>query len=479
MARFNLFTRKRNQTVNLAGGNAFAQSPKMQLASLLLTSFAQDQYYRKADQSFDELKALLAKVEPQFAAKAAIYARTEYGMRSITHVLAAELAKYAACQPWAKSFYEKIVARPDDMTEILSVMFAAEGNKLPNAVRKGFARAFDKFDGYQLAKYRSEGKAMKLVDVANLVHPVPVERNTEALRQLIEGTLRNSDTWEAKLTAAGQLAETADEKATLKAEAWGELVRTRRIGYFALLRNLRNIAEQAPELITDVCNLLTDKRLIEKSLVLPFRFTTAMEAVQAANIADKRPLLQALNRAVDLALSNVPKLEGRTLVVLDDSGSMVGKPIKIGSLFAAVLYRSNNADLMRFSDDASYVRQNPDNPVMTIAEYLEKNARAAGTNFNAIFQRANRRYDRIVILSDMQGWMFGGAPTQAFENYKDRCDADPFVYSFDLQGYGSLQFPEKKVFALAGFSEKVFELMALLERDPQALVNEIERVALV
>jgi 60 kDa SS-A/Ro ribonucleoprotein len=479
MARFNLFTRKRNQTVNLAGGNAFAQSPKMQLASLLLTSFAQDQYYRSANQSFDELKALLAKVEPEFAAKAAIYARTVYGMRSITHVLAAELAKYAAGQPWAKSFYEKIVARPDDMTEILSVMLAAEGNKLPNAVRKGFARAFDKFDGYQLAKYRSEGKAVKLVDVANLVHPVPVERNAEALRQLIEGTLRNADTWEAKLTAAGQLAETADEKATLKAEAWGDLVRTRRIGYFALLRNLRNIAEQAPELIPDVCNLLTDKRLIEKSLVLPFRFTTAMEAVQAANISDKRPLLQALNRAVDLALSNVPKLEGRTLVVLDDSGSMMGKPIKIGSLFAAVLYRSNNADLMRFSDDASYVRQNPDNPVMTIAEYLEKNACAAGTNFNAIFQRANRRYDRIVILSDMQGWMFGGAPTAAFENYKNRCDADPFVYSFDLQGYGSLQFLEKKVFALAGFSEKVFELMALLERDPQALVNEIERVALV
>jgi 60 kDa SS-A/Ro ribonucleoprotein len=92
MARFNLFTRKRNQTVNLAGGNAFAQSPKMQLASLLLTSFAQDQYYRSANQSFDELKALLAKVEPEFAAKAAIYARTVYGMRSITHVLAAELA---------------------------------------------------------------------------------------------------------------------------------------------------------------------------------------------------------------------------------------------------------------------------------------------------------------------------------------------------------------------------------------------------
>jgi 60 kDa SS-A/Ro ribonucleoprotein len=68
------------------------------------------------------------------------------------------------------------------------------------------------------------------------------------------------------------------EKAELKAEAWAELLRTRKIGYFALLRNLRNIAEQAPELVPTACELLTDERLIRKSLVLPFRFSTALEA---------------------------------------------------------------------------------------------------------------------------------------------------------------------------------------------------------
>jgi 60 kDa SS-A/Ro ribonucleoprotein len=484
MARFNFLNRKKDKTTNRAGGQAFAQSPQMQLASLLLTSFAQDQFYRSAQQSFDELKALLAQVEPEFAAKAAVYARTVFGMRSITHVLAAELAQHAAGQPWAKRFYAQIVARPDDMTEILALLLAQEGTKLPNALRKGFAQAFDQFDGYQLAKYRGEGKAVKLVDLVNLVHPRPTERNAEALRQLVAGTLRNTATWEAKLTQAGQAAEDEEAKAELKAEAWAELIRTRRIGYFALLRNLRNIAEQAPELIPAAAELLTDQRLIEKSLVLPFRFSTAMDALQAIHSVDTRPLLQALNRAVDLALANVPKLPGRTLVALDDSGSMMGRPIQIGALFAAVLYRSNQADLMRFSDEAAYVRQNPDNPVMTIAEYLVQNARAAGTNFNAIFDRARAGYDRIIILSDMQGWMPskhaywtpGGAPTEAFARYKRRYGADPFVYSFDLQGYGSLQFPERKVFALAGFSEKVFDLMAKLEEDPAALVRAIERV---
>jgi len=346
MARFNFSVGKKNKTVNRAGGNAFVQSPEMQLASLLLTSFAQDQFYRDTKQTFSDLSALLAKVNPEFAAKAAVYARTEFGMRSITHVLAAELGMYASGKAWGKAFYEKIVLRPDDMTEIASLMLAENGAKLPNALRKGFAKAFDKFDGYQLAKYRAEGKAVKLVDLVNLVRPVPVARNAEALRQLTAGELRNTDTWEAKLTKAGATAETDAEKAELKAEAWAELLRTRKIGYFALLRNLRNIAEQAPELVPTACELLTDERLIRKSLVLPFRFSTALEALETANVADKRSLVKALNRAVDLSLANVPVLPGRTLVVLDDSGSMIGRPIQVGSMFAAVLYRSNDADLI-------------------------------------------------------------------------------------------------------------------------------------
>jgi hypothetical protein len=109
---------------------------------------------------------------------------------------------------------------------------------------------------------------------------------------------------------------------------------------------------------------------------------------------------------------------------------------------------------------------------------LVQNARAAGTNFHAIFTVVRERYDRIVILSDMQGWMQGGAPTTSFAEYRRRYGANPFVYSFDLQGYGSLQFPEQNVFAIAGFSDKVFDIMQLLETDRLALIRQIEAVEL-
>jgi hypothetical protein len=124
----------------------------------------------------------------------------------------------------------------------------------------------------------------------------------------------------------------------------------------------------------------------------------------------------------------------------------------------------------------SPLRENPGDTMAGIAERLVKNARSAGTNFHAVFQKANKTYDRIIILSDMQGWMQGGAPMTPFAEYCRKYRADPFVFSFDLQGYGSLQFPEQKVFALAGFSDKVFDIMQLLETDRLALIREIEKM---
>ena len=186
MALFNKNIKEATLTLNRAGGQAYAMTAEMQLASMLLTSFAQDQFYRKAESTYSELTALLGKVSPEFAAKAAIYTRTEFGMRSITHVLAAELAAYLSGKEWAKSFYNKIVYRPDDMMEIIAYYYAIGGKTLPNAMKKGFAKAFDKFDAYQLAKYRGEAKAVKLVDIVNLVHPTPSERNEDALKALVD-----------------------------------------------------------------------------------------------------------------------------------------------------------------------------------------------------------------------------------------------------------------------------------------------------
>jgi len=318
-------------------------------------------------------------------------------------------------------------------------------------------------------------KMFKLVDVVNLVHPVPTSKNKDSLKKLTDGVLKSSGTWESKLSQAGQDASSKEELDEMKADAWRELLTDRKIGYFALLRNLRNILQHAPDLVTQACELLTDLNLILNSRVLPFRFKTAYDEInKLPSDKNTRQVVIAIDKALDISAQNVPKFDGETLVVIDTSGSMNGKPSEIASLFGAILAKSNNCDVMTFDTSARYESYNPNDSVITIRDSFS--FRAGSTNFHNIFKEANKKYDRIIILSDMQGWVGNYTPVKEYSVYKSKFDCNPFIYSWDLQGYGTLQFPERNVFCLSGFSDRVFDVMKLLETDKNALVNEINSI---
>ncbi|HVU18298.1 MAG TPA: TROVE domain-containing protein [Candidatus Didemnitutus sp.] len=458
--------------VNFAGGRALAETAKLELVSVLLTTFLKDEFYRTENQTMAQIRALIAKVnDPLFVAKAAIYARHTHGMRSVSHLVAGETAKTVKGAQWTKNFFAHVVRRPDDVLEILAYYLAAYGRPVPNSLKKGLGTAMARFDEHQLAKYRREHSVFKLVDAVNLVRP----SSTPALTKLVNGELAPAQTWETKLTQAGE-ADDADEAAAAKTQAWAELVRERKLGYLALLRNVRNILTHAPDVLEEMCVQLADERAVRRSLVFPFQFLSAVEVLKQGNLPGASRVMEALNEAIDHSLANVPKFEGSTLIALDSSGSMTGRPQIIGSLFAATMVKAMGADLMLFSDDARYVSLNRRDTTLTAAASIP--FISGGTNFNAIFQRANRAYDRIVILSDMQGWIGGGAPVQPFAEYQRRHNVAPRVFSFDLKGYGTLQFPQERVFCLAGWSDRVFEVMQKLDDDPQALVREVEAVRL-
>jgi len=476
------------KTVNLAGGEAFKQSPELELVSLLLTSFVKDKFYESGNDQLDRLALIVNKLaDKKFAGQAAIYARNEFGMRSITHALIGEIVHIVKGQEWVKNAVTRTVKRPDDMLEMLGYFGSKHSDSaIPNSLKKGLRLAVGKFDAYQLTKYKSSRSDVKMVDLFNLVHPKPVDsRAADVYSKLINGELKNTETWEAKLSSAGQevkeMADGADKEeklSELKESAWQELLESKKLGYFALLRNLRNISQQAPKLIPLAIEQLLNKEAIQKSLVMPFRFQTAYKELDEAGVS--RKLLDALNDATELSLSNVPKFAGKTLIVLDTSGSMQGDPLDIGSLFGAVLFKANaDADLMTFDDDARYEKGiSGKDSLLTIAEKLRKHD-GGSTNFHDIFIKAKEKYDRTVILSDMQGWSGGyDNPTGDLQTYNKKFGADPFIYSFDLEGHGTLQFPENKIFCIAGWSDKILGVMALLEEDKNALVNKIKAIVL-
>jgi len=457
------------KTKNLAGGDAYNNSTKLEIVNLILTSFVEDQFYRPATDTIKRVKELVEK-EPLFAAKAAVFARNEFGMRSISHVFASEIARHVSSESWAKNFYSKVVRRPDDITEIIAYHLMKNG-KISNAMKKGLAKSFGKFDGYQLGKYRGDKNEVKLIDAVRLLHPVPNDRNAEALKELSEGTLRSKKTFQRAVSEAGK----AENKKEAKAKAWGDVIDD--LGYMALLKNLRNIEEDAPELIERATSRLLDRIAIRKSLVLPFRFYDAI-----SNVSDRR-LKVAISQAADYSIDNLPDLSGRSLIAIDVSGSMMGRTEKIARMFGSILYKGLDSDVVTFDSRSYHPSLNPADSVFSIMDKIH--FRGGGTNFSSIFEGINKKYDRIFILSDMQSWMETQANyfwscsrsvKESFRDYRDKYNKDVKLYSFDLQGYGTSQFPEQNVYALSGFSDKVFDMIDSLEQDRDAMIKRIEKL---
>jgi 60 kDa SS-A/Ro ribonucleoprotein len=502
MSKFNTPVRPAEpDKVNRAGGVAFKETPKVALVNLLLTSFMKDKFYESATEETARLNELLRAVDPRFAAKAAIYARERFGMRSITHYTAAVLAKNVKGERWTRAFYRGVIRRPDDILEILAAYKAINGGTLhpiPNSLKRGLADKQTTLGFQALAKYAASGKEIKQVDVANLIHP----KFSPPLTALVKGKLKSADTWESKISDAGREG-TEEEVAVKKAEEWARLINEKKLGYLALIRNIRNILEARLDDATfgNFINQLQDVEAIKKSLVFPFRILVALKVVENLDASSYRTfgdgkgakadigyVTSALSVALDRALANVPELPGKTLVALDESGSMTscavnsrtfGKtPVEItaaeiGALFAAVLAKKG-ADLLTFSDYARYRPVNAQDPATTIARSIR--FASGGTNFDSIFKTARTGYDRIIILSDMQAWY--GDTLGELKTYRKKFSVDSHLYCVNLVSYGDTQFPANRVYELAGFSDKIFDTMKSLETDPKALIAEIEAIEL-
>ena len=271
--------------VNEMGEMAYKFKAIEELVSTVLTTFISDGYYEKESDIVDRIKNCIDCVDPLFAAKLAVYARTNANMRSVSHLMAAYLAsKVVGCE-WAKNFYRKVCVRPDDMTEILSCYAALNGmgnekiRKLPNSMKKGFSDFLSSLDPYRIDKYKMGNKKLKLVDLVNLLHPCPTSENSEAYKRLLEGKslegLYQSRVLEKEMSKAGELAETEDEKDELKADVIRKtLSNVKGMPIFNLLRNLRNIMLYAPDQVEEACRQLRIEDKILNSRVLPFRFAT-------------------------------------------------------------------------------------------------------------------------------------------------------------------------------------------------------------
>ena len=170
MAKFNSPTTIK--TVNKSGHVAYGMTDKAKLVTQVLTSFFQESKFY-GDNSAEMQKVIKNVIEkdPQFVSKLAVFARREFNMRSVAHVLTAYLAHEPKGKPYVRKTVKGVSLRGDDVTEIMSFYLSTFGKPVPNSLKKGINDVLVGFDEYALAKYKGEGKAVKMRDLLCLCRP--------------------------------------------------------------------------------------------------------------------------------------------------------------------------------------------------------------------------------------------------------------------------------------------------------------------
>lgn len=471
MSKFN--TTNTIKAVNKCGAPAYSMDAKSKLVTQILTSFFNEsKYYGDNSAEMQEtIKAVIAK-EPQFVSNLAVFARRVFNMRSVSHVLTAYLAHEASGKPYVRSTIDGVVLRGDDLTEIMAFYLQTFGKPIPNSLRRAIADKLVSFDEYTLAKYKGDNKSVKMRDLICLCRPRPQNSKQEDLfKRCIENRLETPLTWESELSANGNTAET-----------WEKLINSGKVGYMALLRNLRNIIKANPCNIQQVYDIIQDPERVRKSKQLPFRFYSAYNAV--SDIAGSK-VFDVLENAFESSVENMPRLPGTTVIAVDISGSM-GSPVssnsevkcyEIAMLLGLLANRiCENSYFYTFNN--RLIKQAVSSKC-NILETVRFASCGGGTNMSLPFQKMiddKINADRIIVVSDSMnnGGIFDDRPTQHYaDEYRRMSGNDIWVHGIDLHGYGTQQFHGKKTNIIAGWSEKVLDFILLAEQGEDTLIQRI------
>lgn len=479
MSKFNSKSVAKTSTT-YEGGEAYLKNDTEAWFNMLFGSYLEPTFYETAGEQLqrfiDLTNQIIEKVGPEFVANAACFSRDELGLRSISQLTAALLNNRTFDDK--RLFFRNFVQRPDDMSEIFAAIDMV-GGKRSHAIVRGFADYLETLDSYKLGKYKMLGHDYNMYDLINICHPKP----NAAIQAFKNDRLEAPDTWEVKISTSKSKEE--------KAQNWKELVENNQLGYIALIRNLRNILDTNPNrswlkeyLVPQIIN----PTAIRKSRIFPYQIYTAYKMLHADYPA---MILDALEEAFIIACKNVPKLDGKTAIMLDVSGSMENRiagnsniTIKeVGAVFATMYtLAGNDIDCIKFGDAAKRFQVNPSLSPFRIVDYFANNDECGwGTDIRPAFNLLDRHYDRILLISDMQ--CMGGknsywwSDRNNIDTYKDYCCeyGDTHIYSFDLGNYHTqIANPNNPyVHLCTALNEKVFELMKFIESNSQSLIDYI------
>ena len=515
--KFNSMLYEQNALTNYEGEKAYAMTPELELYTAVVATALCNSFYENTDGRISRISELVKLVPHEFTAKLAVYARNEMHLRSVPLLLIVELAKIHNGDSLVARTIEKCVLRADEIMELLMCyqFRNADTNsrkklgKLSRQIQNGLQQAFNRFDEYQFAKYDRDNLEVKLRDALFIVHPkAKDEQQQQIFNKIASRQLEIPYTWETELSALGQqqFADNA-EKETAFRQKWEELIFSGKLGYMAMLRNIRNMlsSKVSSSAAERVASILSDQAQIEKSQQLPFRYLSAYREIEKSESHDAAFMLSALEQAVKHSAANIKGFDADTQVLLacDVSGSMHSPVSKnsavqyydIGLLLAMLLKnRCRRVVSGIFGDDWKVVNVPSVNILQSTTE-LQKLQNSVGFSTNGYkvidyLIDNNIAMDKVMFFSDMQMWnsdndyrrIAGSKRNNAsfeksWNKYKQLVPKAK-LYIFDLAGYGQspLRMLSNDVYLVAGWSDKVFDVLSAVDNGENAidLINKVE-----
>lgn len=400
--------------------------------SVLSCLLWEKEFYEDGKSIADRITEAAANAPQETVAALAAEARNVYGLRHAPLMLLLDLIRRGGSG--VADAIEQTIRRPDELGELVALYWRNGKRPLSKQMKVGLANAFSKFGEYSLAKYDRDGP-VRLRDVLFLTHVKPKDEDHAALlKRVAERQLAVPDTWEVALSGG------ADKK-----EVFERLMREGKLGYLALLRNLRNMMDAGCDL-----DLVKSAIIARKGaeLVWPFRYVAAARVV---------PQLEpVIDQALCEAIASGPRLSGMTAVLVDVSGSMNDRLSAKSDMTrmdaAATLASVINGDVRVFTFSHNIVEV-PPRRGMAGVDAVIKSQPHGGTYLGQAVATINAqvKHDRLIVITDEQS--------------HDRVP-DPMAKGYVINvasarngiGYG-------KWTHLDGFSEAVIRYIAAAEND--------------
>ena len=416
------------------------------------------------------IKVLNKVNDLEFIAKLMVFARNEIGLRLVSKSLADYLMENAKGHEFLSKALYKSFVRPDDLTDLMALSKCKNVNSFKRAARKALEK---KWDIYQLKKYSGSKLKVKLKDIVKLVHPSLKEYNKnfdnslDVFKDIIEDKLPNIQT-----------AQTLNASKTVY-----DIEKIQKLGYMAMVKNICNILENCSdvkECVEFICNRLLNKNQIKNSKILPFRFYDAFKSLIKLNI-DHFHIIQirkTLVKAMTLSSENL-NLKGKTALLLDESGSMSGRPFDYGKSLCASLMNENTliylwADKCRLVDNTE--------PYSFISNV---ECHGGGTYIEDPLKKLiqNQTFvDNIIIFTDMQLYSdsYYNKTIETYISKYRKINPNVKIVFWNLQPYGRetpVRFT-KDVLEVCSCSDYIVSILSEIMQDKDYFIKLIEKIDL-